>query len=200
MKTGKKIQVLEKPNWVSWDDIHEVLIKAHASNRANGINMRKPSLPGEEIAKEIGNDGKMFVALDDKQVVGAGAIIPKCISSWYHSGIYGYMCFGSVMPEYSGNGIYCSLLAAREKYVSNNGIFVLRFDTHIKNTHIIDINRRNGFKKVDIKVCNDHINIVMVKWLNGCPYTDLRCWYEFHKRQIIVKIKKRVVSIMKNNR
>jgi hypothetical protein len=74
---GANLQIVEKPEWVSWEDIHEVLVKAHAQNRANGINMKKPSLPGEKIAKEIGEEGKMFVAMEDNKVVGTLALIKK---------------------------------------------------------------------------------------------------------------------------
>ena len=87
------IQIIEKPDWVSWDDIHEVLWKAHASNRANGIAMRKPSLLGNEIKKEIGENGKMFVAIVDGQLAGTAAIVHKEGKMWYNNGTYGYLCF-----------------------------------------------------------------------------------------------------------
>ena len=46
------IQIIEKPDWVSWDEIHEVLWKAHENNRENGVFMSYPSLTGDEIKKE----------------------------------------------------------------------------------------------------------------------------------------------------
>ena len=33
------IQIVEKPDWISWDDIKKCLFDAHAINREKGINM-----------------------------------------------------------------------------------------------------------------------------------------------------------------
>jgi hypothetical protein len=57
------IQIIEKPEWVSWDEIHEVVWEAHANNREKGIIMSYPSLSGEEIKNMIGDHGKMFLAV-----------------------------------------------------------------------------------------------------------------------------------------
>lgn len=172
-----KIQITEKPDWVSWDEIHDVLVKAHAKNRSNGINMRKPSLPGEEIKEEIGNDGVMLVALVGKKVVGTAAILPKSRTTWYSKGAYGYLCFASVLPNYNGLGVYKSLCVKREEIARNRGLNKLYIDTHHKNIHVIDINKRNGFIFVGVKVLSDHWNVELFKWLDGCPYSDLRIWF-----------------------
>lgn len=42
------IEIVEKPEWVSWDDIHDVVWKAHENNRKKGVIMSYPSLPGEK--------------------------------------------------------------------------------------------------------------------------------------------------------
>ena len=94
-----EIQVTEKPDWVSWDEIHEVLWKAHEQNRKKGVIMSYPSLSGEEIRNKIGDHGKMFVAIEGEKVIGTLALINKVGKQWYNSGQYGYMCFGAVLPE-----------------------------------------------------------------------------------------------------
>jgi len=43
------LHIIEKPEWVSWDEIHDVLWKAHAENREKGMNMNLPALPAEQI-------------------------------------------------------------------------------------------------------------------------------------------------------
>lgn len=183
MKEGSII-ITEKPDWVSWDDIHDVLWKAHASNRERGINMRKPSLPGKEIKKEIGNDGVMLVALDGNKVVGTAALLFKQKPAWYNKDIYGYMCFAAILPEYRGSGIYQQLSEKREEIAKKYSLSGLYIDTHHKNTHLIKIALQNGYHKVDVKACKDHWNVVLFKWLDGCPYSELRCRYEFAKRRI----------------
>lgn len=191
------IQIMEKPDWVSWDDIHEVLMRAHAVNRANGINMRKPSLPGAEIKKEIGDDGIMLVALDGKQLVGTAALLVREIKRWYNDGKFGYLCFAAVLPEYNGKGIYKQFCIKREEIARTKGLNKLYFDTHHNNTHVIKINKAQGFKCVDVKTLPNHWNVVMFKWLNGCPYSNLRCWYEFNKRKLIVRAKTKIKAIIK---
>lgn len=191
--------IIEKPDWVSWDDVHDVLVKAHAQNRANGINMRKPTLPGEKIAEEVGNEGKMFVALDGRRVVGTGAIVLKRKSYWCGGKQDCYACvfFDSVLPEYNGLGIFKRLDLRREKEASSMGIDKLLADTHENNQHRLQIAQKAGYKFVDYKFCGDHYNVVMVKWLNGCPYSDFRCWYEFHKRKLVLKAKTKIKSLIK---
>ena len=70
-----EINIIEKPEWVSWDEIHEVLWKAHEKNRENGVFMSYPSLSGDEIKRRVENNGKMFIALDGQNVVGTVALI-----------------------------------------------------------------------------------------------------------------------------
>lgn len=191
------IQITEKPDWVSWDEIHEALMRAHAFNREHGIIMRKPSLPGDEIRQELGKDGRMFVALSDNHVVGTAAIISKKSKTWYTHAPYGYMCFASVLPEYNGKGIYKRLCDKRECIAKEMGLTGLYIDTHNKNTHVISISLKNGFKRVAVKGCKDHWNVVMFKWINGCPYSDSRCKIEFYKSKIITLLKANTISFLR---
>ena len=187
----KRIVIMEKPEWVSWNEIHDVLQKAHAENRAHGINMRKPSLPGSEIEKEIGSKGKMFVAMDGDRVVGTSSIVPKQLNYWCDKPSNQYACkyFASVLPEYAGCGIFKQLDLRREKEAIEMGLEKMLGDTHENNKHLLDIIKKNGYRFVDYKHCGDHNNVIFVKWLNGCPYSRFRCWYEFNKRKYILKLK-----------
>lgn len=179
------IQIIEKPNWVSWEEIHEVLFSAHAQNRANGINMKKPTLPGEEIAKEIGHEGKMFVAMDGEHVVGTLALLIKKGKKWYNTCEYGYLCYGAVLPEYGGRGIYRSLYQHAETTAKQLGLKVLTRDTNERNVRMLKITKQEGYRFVAYKACSDHFNIVRAKWLGECPYP---VWY-INTRFFISKVK-----------
>ena len=183
------VQIVEKPEWVSWDEIHDVIWKAHEDNRTHGINMRLPSLSGEEIREHIEGVGKMFVALDDDKVVGTAAVKTRKTDLWCGKGEYAYFCFAAVLPQYRGQGIYKQLYEMREMESRKNGFTRTMFDTHENNTHMIEIGLRAGYRKVSYKLCNDHCNIVFVKWLDGCPYTDSRCRVEFAKQVLKTKVK-----------
>lgn len=190
------VQVIEKPDWVSWDEIHEVIWKAHEANRQQGINMRFPSLPGEEIRKRVEGKGKMFIALDGDKVVGTDAIIIKKASLWCGKGDYAYQCFASVLPEYGGQGVYKQLNNCIERECIDRGLSRIMFDTNERNSHIAEINVKHGYKKVSYKLYGDHFSIVFVKWLDGCPYSDARCRFEFFRQKLMVKVKDVIHSLV----
>lgn len=191
------IQIVEKPDWVSWDEIHQVIWKAHADNRNNCVVMRYPSLSGEEICQKIEGNGKMLCAIADGKVVGTAAIIVKSSHLWCGKGNYAYCCFASVLPEYNGKGIYKALDLKREELALTLQLTRMLGDTHENNKHRLDIAKKAGYKFVDYKYYKNHYNVVMVKWLNGCPYTEFRRKIEFLKRKLQVKIKQTTKSILR---
>jgi len=186
---NQNIQIIEKPEWVSWDEIHNVLWKAHEKNRQNGIIMALPALPGNLIREKIEGHGKMFVALDGEKVVGTAALAIKQYSLWCGKGSYAYCCFASVLPEYNGKGIYKALDLRREELALSMGLVRIIGDTHENNQHRLDIAKKTGYKFVDLKICKDHYNIVMVKWLNECPYSNFYCNLQFTLRKAYKKLR-----------
>ena len=46
-----------------------------------------------------------------------------------------------------------------------------------------------GYKYVDLQYYKDHFNVALVKWLDGCPYSDLKCRYKFHSKALKARIK-----------
>ena len=191
----ENIVITEKPDWVSWDDIHEVLMAAHAENREKGIVMSFPLLPGEAIKEKIGNEGKMLVALDNDKLVGTAALIHKQTSFWFGKHQFGYCCFDSVIPEYNGLGVYKQLCVEREKMVRKMGIELMLLDTHERNKRAILIDKKSGYKKISLKFYKDHYSVVMVKWLNECPYSDFQCNIHFLYRKCVVKLKVAIIRI-----
>lgn len=192
-KNKTAIQIVEKPEWVSWDDIKRCLYEAHAQNRAKGINMTHYLWTAEKIKESLGEHGVMLVALDGKKLVGTAAIADKKSNVWYARGRYAYMCFAGVLPSYNGHGIYKSFIERREKYARNMGFDTLLFDTHSKNTKVQNIARKNGYRFVNYFMAKsgDHNSVVMAKWLKGCPYSSLYCWkhYYIKKMRTLLKTK-----------
>lgn len=187
---NKDIRIIEKPDWVSWDEIHEVLWISHEKNRTRGINMALPSLPGEKIKEKVekGN-GKMFVAIQNGKLIATAAVLVKMINLWCYKGDCAYLCFASILPEYTGKGLYKSLYKYIERESISMSMKGIMFDTHEKNTRMLEINSRNGFKKVDLKICKDHYNIMMMKWLGKCTYSDAYCKSMFYIRKIYKKLR-----------
>ena len=188
-----KISIVEKPDWVSWDEIHSVLWKAHARNREKGIIMSYPSLTGEEIKRRVEKNGKMFIALDGQNVVGTLALKIKKGHKWYNKGTYGYLCFGAVLPDYSGKGIYRSMYKVAESTALNMGISVITRDTNEHNARMLKISKQEGYHFVEYKAYKDHFNIVRAKWLDGCPYPSWYIKLKFHLSKFIQKTRYKMV-------
>lgn len=175
------IQIMVKPDWVTWDDIKQCLFEAHAQNRAKGINMAHYQWPVERIKDSLGEKGVVLVALDGKRLIGTAAIGDKIGKTWYTRGPYAYICFDAVIPEYSGKGIFKLLDSKREQLAKNLGYRTLVFDTHSNNFHRQEIALKNGFRLVRFfrASSKDHYSVVMAKWLDGCPYSSFYCWIKF---------------------
>lgn len=181
-----QIQILEKPDWVSWDDIKQCLYEAHSVNREKGIKMTRYQWPVNKMKEYIESSGVMFVALRDKVVIGTAAFVEKTGNKWYATGCYASVCFDSVKTDYMGLGIFKMLDEKREETAKNLGLKVLVFDTHVKNIHRQKIALNSGYRYVSYTHPNDHSNVIMAKWLDGCPYPSICCWLRFYWSKIML--------------
>lgn len=175
MKTN--IQVIEKPEWVLWDEIKKCLSDAHTINRDNGINMSHYQWSAEKIKDYIGDKGIVLVALDGRKIVGTASFTEKNGGKWFAKGRYAYMCFAGVIPEYKGIGLYRILTTKREEIAQKKGYKLLVFDTHIQNKEVQTIAKRRGYKYVQYfqAASKDHFSVMMAKWLGKCPYSKIYC-------------------------
>lgn len=179
---SSEIQIIEKPDWVSWEDIKQCLYEAHAANRLKGINMAHYQWPIEKFITTIGENGRMFVALDGEKLVGVAAVCDKTGNSWYAQGKFAYMGFAGVLPEYKNRGIYNELVKVREDFAMQRGYMTLTFDTHQKNKVIQNRALKNGYRYVSFfrAASKDHYCVIMAKWLGRCPYSRFYCFYKFY--------------------
>lgn len=184
-----EVSIVERPESVSWEDISGLLRRAHAQNVANGIKLPYPFLSPSELRDKVeGAGGKMLVALHNGKLVGTAAV--KVIHRdylWCGKGEYAYCFLAAVLPEYSGQGIYRRLIEAREDIARSWGINKLLFDTDERNTRVIKICKKNDFRPVDYKIREDHNSVLLVKWLDGCPYSKLKCAYVYQRRKSLRK-------------
>lgn len=193
---NSSIQIVEKPDWVSWDNIHDVIWNAHAQNREKGIVMRYPSLEGDEIRQRIEGKGKMFVALDGSKLIGTAAYLKKDASLWCGKGIYGYYCFAALLPSYRHMGIYPKLCEIRKEELVKEGIHRIMMDTHEDNIREVALAQRQGFIPVDLMIMKGHFNVLLVKWLDSCPYPSFLCRILFLFRKCLRKTTFKVRKIM----
>lgn len=184
--TQSNIRIIEKPDWVSWEDIKKCLYEAHASNRANGVNTTHYLWPTDKIIAYLGENGRMFVALDGQKLTGVIAICDKVGKSWYANGEYAYLGFAGVLPEYQGRCIYVRMVRVCEEFAIRNGYSQFVFDTHLDNVKIQKIALRRGYRYVRFfrASSKDHYCVVMAKWINGCPYTNIYCGFKFYYSKV----------------
>lgn len=173
-------QIIEKPDWISWEEIKQCLVDSHKINREKGIFMSHYMWSPEQIKSFIGN-GVVFVAIHNKRLIGTAALKNKNSKAWYVRGECGYLCFDSVLPEFSGRGIFNLLDNAREERAKLMGCSIILFDTHSKNNRRQAIAKRAGYKYVDFfrAATKDHYSVVMAKWLNIKCRSAFYCWCRF---------------------
>lgn len=187
----EEIIIVERPEFITWEQISCVLKKAHEENVRNGIVLPYPHLPPNEIRNKIeGQEGVMYVALNGDQVVATGAvkIIQKTL--WCGSGQYAYCFFAAVLPEYAGRGLYRRIETAQEGYANSKGIKRMMFDTDEQNKRILSISKKNGYRFVDYRVRDGRNSVLLVKWLDGCPYSRIKCAIKYLSIKLRKKIKR----------
>lgn len=186
------IQIVEKPDWISWDEIREVLWESHAENREQGINNALPSKSSDELRRFVGDRGKMFVALEGKKVVATGAVLIKNNRKWYSKGDYAYVCLGAILPEYRRRGIYFPFEKILEAYAKSFSSLLV-IDMHENNKTPQKLKLREGFQYVAYKACKDHYNVVMAKWFNESPYPLWYIKFRFQLSKQYVKTRYKMV-------
>lgn len=178
----EEIVVLERPEEITWEEISTVLKNAHSDNVSKGIILPYPALPPKELCKKTeGRGGKMIVALHKGKVVGTGAVAVIEKDLWCGKGKYAYCFLDAVLPEYMGQGIYRRIENWQENYARTVGVDRMLFDTHEDNKRMLHISEKNGYRRVEYRIKENRNSVVMVKWLNGCPYSRLKCAVTYYK-------------------
>lgn len=180
-RMDKEIIVTERPETVSWEAISSVLRTAHMENVKNGIVLPYPHLSPDELREKVeGRGGKMFVALCAGKLIATGAVAIIEKNLWCGTGKYAYCFLASVLPEYKGMGAYRRIETEQEKYASAQGVMRCMFDTDERNQRILEISKRNGYRLVEFRVREGRNSVVLVKWLEECPFSRLKCWMKYH--------------------
>lgn len=187
------IQFMEKPDWISWEDICECFHAANVVNDKKGFHMTYSNLTPGKLEKNLKEgDGHCFVALDGNKVVGTVSVM-FWKHKWYHwwtRQTVAYATYDAVLPEYRGTDVWLGLDAIRTKCVYDSGVRIRQCNTAEQNKTVIKICKRAGYKFVQYSATGNNANyysIIMVLWLDGCPYSDKFCNFMFKLSKIIVK-------------
>jgi GNAT superfamily N-acetyltransferase len=196
----EEIKIMEKTEWVSWDDIHELLLAAHKKNIEKGIVMKYVQLPGEEIRKKIGDEGMCWVALCGDKLVGTHSVSFFVGKSWWNKGEkVAHGCFTGLLQEYQGIGILEEMYKKFNEYIRNKGVYITEGNTAEDNRIMRKILEKRGHKTVSFYAPpSNHYNVRTVNWLNGCPFSDKYIERRFKIAKILTKMQYKKGMIERN--
>lgn len=186
----EEFKVMAKPDWVTWDDIHNLLHAAHKKNIEKGMTMRVPQMSAEKLKEKIGEDGRCFVALANDKLVGTTSVRFYQGRSWYDRGqLVAHYMLSAILPKYQGIGIDEDLGEARRLYVNERGAKLIHADTAENNSIIRKKAKRDGCVDVAYQAYkSDHYSIIFVKWLEECPFSKKYINRKFKMSKALTKI------------
>jgi hypothetical protein len=186
-----EIRVMQKPDWVSWDDIHELMLAAHKKNIEKGIVMNSVTRTGEGIERYIGENGRCFVALCGDKLVGTTSVKIAVGKRWYDKGkTVAKGTMSAILKKYQGMGLLEEMNELRDKFIAEKGVQMLEGDTAEDNTNVRKMMAMKGFKEVRYFAAanQQHNSVAFVKWLDVCPFSDRYIKRYFTISKILTRI------------
>ncbi len=194
------IKIIEKTKAISWEEITDVIHDAYAEREKQNLHFAAFKSTPEENAQKI-LDGKCFVALDGKRVVGL--VFLRCPSwpyltkndgrgKWYCDEKYGMVINLAVKEEYKKNGIGRRLLERLIEECKKQKLDSIMIDTSSKLKDLNKFYASFGFKKVDYISWSttNYYTIVRRLCLNGKKYNGLYRYirYYFSKIKTLITV------------
>lgn len=188
----EQFKYTEKPDWVTWDSVLECIRASHKVNDKKGFHMLNQEMTADELQKKL-RSGHCFVALDGDKVVGTCSTIIRKGDRWWSRGkIIAYNCLDGVLPEYQGTDVFIDMRQFRSQFIKNNPeVEIIQFNTAEQNKVVQKLALRRGAKYVQYSATGkgaNYYSVIMVQWLNGCPYSDRFINFMFSLSKIVVKI------------
>lgn len=170
----EEIKIIQKPDSVSWDDIHNLLLEAHKKNIEKGIVLQYAQMSGEEIQKKLGDEGRCWVAMDGDKLVGTTSVTFFIGKGWWNKGKkVAHGCFTGILRQYQGTGILEEMNAKKYEYSIASGAEMNQGDTSEDNKIVRKVLAKEGYKTVAFFASeSNHYSVRIVKWFGECPFPD----------------------------
>lgn len=187
------MEIVEKPDWITWEDIHACIHKAHAANVSKGMEMKTLQYSAQELEERLGRyaiKSKVFVALDGTRLVGVAAVTLEKKNRWCYSGDVAHLHFAAVDPEYRGMNIYGKLSQLRYDFAYENNCVAVEFFTAEDNRRVQEINVGQGFQYVDFIAPSDSFlyYVLMAKIISGNKPSALHVRMRFFLKKLKTKL------------
>lgn len=182
------IRIVEKTEDIQYEQISEVLRLAHQEHLNKNIIMKNPFKSPAEIKKYIGDEGKIFIALDGDRIIGTASIRVISVYRWFHKGKTAEFVMEGIIPEYKGKHVFSMLEKTRVDALKYMGISTITFSTADKNIKRQQIAKKDGYIYVDFYSPNtNHYSVRMFKWLDKCPFTKFYCFFRYLIKKLYYK-------------
>ena len=187
----EEINFLEKPEGVSWEDIHQCLYLAHQVNRKRGFNMVSQDLSAEKLENLIEGRGRCFVAFDKEKLVGVATVrFFKSRRWWAWGRTVAYNGLDGVLKEYQGTDVFLGLQEMRNAVIKESGVRIIQSNTAVENTVVLRRVKKAGWKFVQFSATGkgaDHYSVIMARWLDGCPWPDWFVNFMYKTSEFIIR-------------
>lgn len=188
---NQKIEIVVRPEWITYDDIHTLLFKAHETNRKEGFHVKTADMDAQILEQYIGKNGACFVALDGEKLVGCTAVRIVSRNNRFASGPVADQILVAVLPEYSGNHVSSALHEKIVAFAKEHGLSQIELRTAADNHKMQRACLKWGFRYINFAAYSniDHYTVVMMKWLIENPYSEKRLNLLYGMKKVYIKVR-----------
>lgn len=165
------LEIIEKPKAVTYDQLYELVYRAHENTRKMGIKINTRISNGGQMRESIEQENMtVYVAMIDGKL--AGTISTK-IEIGKHRFVKGhtisYVAYVAVLPEYKGYGIGKALCEKAEEYAYDHGADAAGLYVAYRNP-AVEFYSHIGYEKIEFlpRIKLKQYAVYEVKWLKNC--------------------------------
>ena len=190
------IEITEKDDSVSWEEITDLLHRAYAVRKEQGLNYGAVSQTVEQTIQRAQPKGTIrnvtLVAKENGKLIGTTTFCIRAGNKWYEGGKTLFFHMTAVAPEQKGKGLGNRLIEETIAAAGREDCDTVVFDTAQKANDLVEwYTRRFGFQKVGLVSWpnTNYYSIEFVKYLKPHDAALLR---KTHRAYIISSIKTRI--------
>ncbi len=172
-----ELKVMPKPDYVSWEDVSELLKKANKVNEKKGFSMSDLNLPPEKLELQVAGGGLCVVALIGEKLVGVTSCNLQERTWWFNKKKKCARKFMTgILKSYQGCGILYEMDKVLDDYIRSCGCDMIVASTAEGNQSVRMNSKLGGYKELAYESfgTTSYYSVIFAKWFDGCPYPD---WY-----------------------
>lgn len=191
----RDIKIMPKPNFISWEEITELLHAAFSGKAEKGLKYLAAHQDVETTKKRVG-DGICLVALVDGELAGTGTVHIKKVNpakkKWHNENSYGYLVQLAVHPDFRGLGLGQRLLEERLNICHEHKVDEVVFDTSRHAKRLLSYWKKQGFQFVDLlsHPTTNYYSINVRKPIKGKKYSTAYAAFKFYQSALWCRLQK----------